>query len=181
MQTYRLWLLIIVLAALAAAPVAGSDKSVRHSGSALAIGLPLTALTASLSEERGWQGTGQILAGLASAALATEGLKRTVDKQRPDGDCCDSFPSGHTAAAFVGAAFLHERYGRAWGMPALLAATYVGWSRIRTDQHDAWDVAAGAAIGAGAAYLFATPYRRTLTVIPQLDGEQAGLVVRGRF
>lgn len=180
MQTYHLWLLIIILAALAASPTTASDKSARHSGTALAIGLPLAALTASLGEAQGWQGTGQMLAGLASAALVTEGLKRTVNKERPDGDCCESFPSGHTAAAFVGAAFLHERYGRAWGVPALMAATYVGWSRIRTDQHDGWDVAAGAAIGAGAAYFFTTPHR-TLTIVPQLDGAQAGLMVSGRF
>lgn len=180
MQAYRLWLLTIVLLALAALPAAGSDKSVRHSGTALAVGLPLTALTASLSETRNWQGTRQILAGLTSAALITEGLKRTVDKERPDGDCCESFPSGHTAAAFTGAVFLHERYGHPWGVPALMAASYVGWSRIRSDQHDGWDVAAGAVIGAGAACLFTTPYPGW-AVIPRIAPGQTGLAVIGRF
>ena len=85
------------------------------------------------------------LAGLRTE-LATAALKYGVDEQRPNGGS-HSFPSGHTAAAFMGAEFIRKEYGWAWGTPAYLAAAYVGWSRIETQNHWPHDVYAGAAIG----------------------------------
>ena len=38
-------------------------------------------------------------------------LKNTTDVPRPDNSTYNSFPSGHTAQAFVAATFLHKEYG----------------------------------------------------------------------
>ena len=37
-------------------------------------------------------------------------LKRTGNVERPDGSSTNSFPSGHTATAFMGAEFLYQEY-----------------------------------------------------------------------
>lgn len=39
-------------------------------------------------------------------------LKTTTKVPRPDNSTYNSFPSGHTAQAFVAASFLHKEYGK---------------------------------------------------------------------
>lgn len=78
--------------------------------------------------------------------LAVYGLKYSVDAKRPNGSD-HSFPSGHTAASFMGAEFIRKEYGWGWGVPAYMAASYVGWSRVVSGNHWPRDVFAGAAIG----------------------------------
>ena len=68
-----------------------------------------------------------------------------VEEDRPNGEE-GSFPSAHTAITFAGAEFIRKEYGWAWGAPAYAAASFVGWSRVETDDHWWHDVAAGAAI-----------------------------------
>jgi hypothetical protein len=76
----------------------------------------------------------------------TYALKYTVPEHRPNGQE-HSFPSGHTASAFMGAEFIRKEYGWWWGAPSLLAASYVGWTRQQSRNHYSRDVLAGAAIG----------------------------------
>lgn len=78
--------------------------------------------------------------------LVTFALKAGVAEQRPNGGQ-HSFPSGHTSIAFMGAEFIRTEYGWGWGVPAFVAASYVGWSRVATNNHYPQDVVAGAAIG----------------------------------
>lgn len=104
----------------------------------------------------------------AAAVLAAYLLKYTVNKRRPDGSDNMSFPSNHTGAAFAGAVFVQRRYGWKWAVPAYAAAVYVGWGRVYAKRHDVWDVLAGAAIGAGSAFAFTTPFVRkhNITLLP---------------
>lgn len=44
-------------------------------------------------------------------AAAVNGIKYTAKVPRPDGSSRNSFPSGHTAVAFMGATILHKEYG----------------------------------------------------------------------
>ena len=74
-------------------------------------------------------------------------LKYTVNKTRPNDDCCESFPSGHTTAAFSGEMFIQRRHGVKYGIPSLILASFVGYSRVYADKHDWEDVVAGALIG----------------------------------
>jgi membrane-associated phospholipid phosphatase len=75
------------------------------------------------------------------------GLKTAVASRRPNGENSMSFPSGHTAGAFTWATTVAHYYGWKAGIPAYLAATYVGFSRLDDRAHRLTDVVAGAAIG----------------------------------
>ncbi|MBI2383795.1 MAG: phosphatase PAP2 family protein [Gammaproteobacteria bacterium] len=83
---------------------------------------------------------------LVRTEFVTYGLKYGVQEQRPNG-AGESFPSGHTSISFAGAEFIRKQYGWGWGVPAYLAASYVGWSRVESGNHWTHDVLAGAAIG----------------------------------
>ena len=87
----------------------------------------------------------------------TYGLKYSIDKKRPNGGK-HSFPSGHTSAAFQGASFIHKRYGLKYAVPAYIAATFVGYSRVDSDAHYTEDVIAGAEIGILSSFYFTTEY-----------------------
>ena len=89
--------------------------------------------------------------------LTTHALKATVREKRPDSDARNSFPSGHTAAAFSGASFIQRRYGWAPGAPAYLLAGYVGYTRVRADAHYPRDVLAGAALATAFTYCLTDP------------------------
>ncbi len=75
--------------------------------------------------------------------VCTSVLKELVNERRPNGNKY-SFPSGHTSAAFAGAAFLQVRYGWMYGLPAYSLASYVGFSRVYAKKHYPHDVVAAA-------------------------------------
>lgn len=89
-------------------------------------------------------------------AGAVNGIKYSVGRLRPDGSRYNSFPSGHTATAFMTASMLHKEYG--WRSPLFsiggyTAAAVTGVSRICNNRHWLSDVVAGAAIGIGSVEL----------------------------
>lgn len=109
------------------------------------------------------------LASALRMELTTYSLKFAVPEQRPNGGQ-QSFPSGHTASAFMGAEFIRKEYGWGWGTPAYLAASYVGWSRVASDNHWTHDVIAGAAIGILSNHDFGEFSNRfgTISIVPAL-------------
>lgn len=93
---------------------------------------------------------------VAAMAITVNGLKYTVSRLRPDGSSYNSFPSGHTATAFMTATMLHKEYG--WKSPwfsigAYTTAAVTGMSRVLNNRHWVSDVVAGAAIGIGSVHL----------------------------
>ncbi len=92
------------------------------------LAIPGFALAASVVK-KDYEGVVQL--GLTSGVTlgTTFALKYGVDRERPDGGG-QSFPSGHTASAFMGASYLHYRYGWQYGFPAYAAAT-VSIERLR--------------------------------------------------
>ncbi len=77
------------------------------------------------------------------------GLKNTVKETRPDGGPY-SFPSGHTANAFLGAHLAYKEFKDSAPVLAYSGyamATFVGALRIYNNRHWASDVLAGAGIG----------------------------------
>lgn len=86
----------------------------------------------------------------ATMGILVQTMKYTFREQRPDGTTCNSFPSGHTATAFMGAELLHKEYkGEAsWiGYLGYLVAGATGYLRIFNNRHYINDVLAGACIG----------------------------------
>ena len=87
--------------------------------------------------------------GAIPANLTVEGLKRAVERRRPDGtghDGGSSFPSSHAANAWLLAVVLARRWPR--GAPLwAAAAALVAFSRMYLHRHYLSDVAVGSAIG----------------------------------
>lgn len=85
---------------------------------------------------------------LMSAVVYT--LKNTTDVPRPDNSTYNSFPSGHTAQAFVAATFLHKEFGHKsvwYSIGGYAMASTVGTMRALGNRHWLSDVFVGAAIG----------------------------------
>lgn len=77
-------------------------------------------------------------------------IKMTGNEMRPDGTSNNSFPSGHTATAFMGAEFLYQEYKdiSVWyGITGYVIATGTGLFRMYNNRHWLTDVSAGAGIG----------------------------------
>ncbi|MDN3647395.1 phosphatase PAP2 family protein [Reinekea marina] len=121
---------------------------IETAGDIVQLALPLTALVATYTLDDP-EGRKQFLWSFGSTFAVTHILKRTVNKERPDGSNTLSFPSGHTSSAMSGAAFLQKRYGWDVGLPAYLAAGFVGYSRVHAQKHDWVDVSAGALLAIG--------------------------------
>lgn len=77
-------------------------------------------------------------------------MKHTIRKMRPDGTTHNSFPSGHTATAFMGAEFLYQEYKNVspWiGVAGYAVAAGTGFFRMYNNRHWLNDILAGAGIG----------------------------------
>lgn len=97
---------------------------------------------------------GRMVASDAFSALlmgsVVYSLKQTTHVTRPDGSNDHSFPSGHTATAFMTATMLTKEYGHKspWvGIGAYAVATATGLMRIANNKHWLSDVLTGAGIG----------------------------------
>lgn len=102
--------------------------------------------------------------------LTIEGLTVLVSEPDPN-----SFPSGHTGAAFAFALAVYRELPISWTRFTVLgAAICMGWSRIYVAVHYPSDVIAGAIVGGLCGWLAAWLYRRVLRERFPLDGSRAG-------
>jgi len=77
-------------------------------------------------------------------------MKSNIDIMRPDGSGFNSFPSGHTATAFVGAELFWQEYHHQsiwYGVAGYTLAAGTGFFRMYNNKHWLTDVAMGAGIG----------------------------------
>ena len=94
-----------------------------------------------------------VVSDVFATALMTgtvQGLKNSTHVTRPDGTDNHSFPSGHTATAFMAAAMLSKEYGylSPWvSIGAYSVATTTGLMRVANNKHWLSDVMVGAGIG----------------------------------
>ncbi|MGS2738486.1 phosphatase PAP2 family protein [Sinomicrobium sp. M5D2P17] len=139
-------------------PLTSSQKTHKIAGDVLLGAMPALALSSTFIWKDGQKGTYQFSKALTGTIALTYGLKLAINKERPNRENNNSFPSGHTSVAFASAAFVQKRYGWEYGIPAYLLAGYVGYTRIEANKHDGVDVLAGAAIGIGMSYLFTKRY-----------------------
>ena len=91
-------------------------------------------------------------------------------------------PSGHTAAATGGAAYMQRRYGWAFGIPYYVGAGYVALSRVVTRWHYPRDVVVGGAIAIGSSFLFVRriEIHDRVSLLPYGKGSY-GLRIQRRF
>lgn len=140
------------------------ESSIERSADRLLIGIPVVAFGLTFVLDGARDGTDDaalsgydvlrmsgtprhdLSVALLRTGTVTYGLKYAVNTERPNGKD-GSFPSAHTSITFASAEFIRKHYGWGWSTPAFAAATFVGWSRVETDDHWWYDVAAGAVIG----------------------------------
>lgn len=119
-----------------------------------------------------------------------ETMKRTFGIERPDGSNRRSFPSGHTATAFVGAHILFKEYKETspWiGMTGYMVAAGTGTLRVLNKKHWVSDVVTGAGVGilcAEAGYLLLPVFHKlfkiedsanNLVVVPSIGMDNYGI------
>lgn len=171
--------LSVLFACSVSAYASAEQSDAAEVGDVLEFVLPATALVATALNRDG-EGSRQMVFGALTNLAVTYALKESISKGRPDDNDNDSFPSAHTSVSFQAARFAHKRYGRKWGIPMYVAASFVGYSRIDDDRHDEWDVLAGAAIGILAAEMFTTRFKGA-DVQPVVAPGYAGVHLRMEF
>jgi len=161
---------------------AQKEGTIEKIGDFTELSLPAMALTMTIVK-KDKEGIKQLILSEGINLAITLGLKTVIDKERPImNDSSDSFPSGHTAIAVHSATFIYKRYGWQYGLPALAASAFVGYSRIHADKHDEVDVLFGALIGAGSAFLMTTPFEdKNIEVHPELSSRSVGMRVLYEF
>lgn len=117
-------------------------------------------------------------------------MKTSFGVERPDGSNFHSFPSGHTATAFVGAHILFKEYKDVspWiGIGGYGVATATGAMRVFNKKHWVSDVVAGAGIGilsAEVGYMLLPVWHnvlgiknndKSLVIVPFVSTESAGV------
>lgn len=167
------------------------------------------------SFDTAWQLTWMDFESYAYGSVVTFSLYDSVGRARPSYADCQrdpsgpgcrisptaSFPSGHTAEAFISAGLscVHHAYVPVYGnatLDALACARDVGLAtadgvlRIMGDRHYTTDVIAGAALGFsfgyGLPWLLHYAHRRSpqvpsVTVAPMIEQQGLGLVATGAF
>ena len=133
-----------------------------------------------------------IILGTAYAlmGITVNSLKSTTRVLRPDGSSRNSFPSGHTATAFMGAELLRREYWDVspWiGVAGYAVAAGTGFFRMYNNRHWLTDVVAGAGVGilsVEAAYwlypvisktFFRRRYLKNTFISPYLSNESKGV------
>ena len=129
--------------------------------------------------------------------LSVESLKKITHVERPDGSSFNSFPSGHTATAFMGAEFMYQEYKDVspwYGIAGYAVAAGTGAFRVYNNRHWVTDVIAGAGIGilsTKAAYWLCPTVNNLLSskkhkerksvFLPYYDGKQLGFGLVSSF
>lgn len=173
--------LLLSGSALVTTPVYAANSGIETAGDIVAVAIPAIAYGSTYYMDDP-EGRDQFYKSFATNAVVTYGLKKAVDKERPDHSDNDSFPSGHTSVAFQGASFIHKRYGLKYSIPAYVGAGFVAYSRVEADEHDAIDVLAGAALGmASSMYLTKSYQDDQLHIATNLAPDYYGLSVHYNF
>lgn len=149
-------------------PTSSVWKGVSSTAEPLSVGIPAGMLLVGLINHDGKLKSQslEILLSVTASAIATEGLKIIVNRQRPyqkypldvfpynASESGKSFPSAHTSLSFATATSLSLIYKKWYvTVPAFVWATSVGYSRLYLGEHYPSDVIAGAAVGVAGAYI----------------------------
>ena len=162
----------------AASPVQAGDGLTNY-GDIAQFAIPLIAASVSVAKSDK-DGLLQLGATSVGTMATTYALKYSVNSQRPKGGG-QSFPSGHTASAFMGASYLHYRYGWEYGLPAYAAAAVVGYSRVAADQHHWEDVVGAAVIANVSAFILTDRLDDRVQLVPFMDLSKRSFGIVGKI
>lgn len=177
-------ILVILSALLFAAPLAAREVSSKEVAATdvLTGVIPLGALWLTHARDDD-EGRDQYLWSMGTSLVVLNGARLAFKDHewgtRPNGHPY-GFPSGHIAFLGAGAAFLQDRYGWTWGVPAWLATGYTGYVRVETGHHRWRDVVVSGVVAAGISQYFVTPYP-DMTVRPLFGEAGAGVEVSYTF
>ena len=170
--------ILVVIAMLGSHVCHASDKD--KQADILMLALPASAYLLTLHKQDE-PGAWMLARSLGLSAVTTLALNSVIEKDSPNGSSDDAFPSGHAAIAFGAAGFIQKRYGWRPGIPAYVVASYVGWLRVETDDHDTADVIGGVAIGILSSYLLTQRFNDNVQASAWADGNSAGLQIQVRW
>ena len=162
---------IIVVLSFLTISLNAKNENIQKAGDIIQLLVPISAYGATfyMNDE---EGRDHFYKSFFSTVLVTHALKFTVKEGRPDSTDTQSFPSGHTSAAFQGASFIHYRYGLKKAIIPYIAATFVAYSRVYSEKHYLHDVLAGAFIGTFSNYYFVNKYKNmTIKPVAFLSGD----------
>jgi membrane-associated phospholipid phosphatase len=168
----------IILSLTLHVPNANADRDTQ--ADALMLALPASAYLLTLTKDDR-DGAWALTKSLGLSAAFAFALNSTIDKDSPNGRSDEAFPSGHATIAFATAGYIQRRYGWRPGIPAYLVASYVGWLRVETDDHDSVDVIGGMAVGIISSYLLTKPFNENVRASAWADGSSAGLQIEVRW
>lgn len=147
--------------------IRGSSKFLSNSTAFVVVGVPFALLAEAYIDknesgaEKGWY----IASSVALSGITALVMKSCIKRERPyvtypgyivpeTMESNSSFPSFHTSVAFSLATSLSISYPKWYVIaPSMLWATSVAYSRMNLGVHYPSDVAAGAVLGAGSAWL----------------------------
>ena len=178
------YIFVVVLALLISSPDVVAGKSgLETYGDVGQYAIPGVAAAISIWGEEDPDKEGLIQLGTSTLVTVgvVQGLKHVVDRERPNEKNDRSFPSGHTSSAFSGASYLHYRYGWQYGVPAYLAASVVGYSRVEADEHFVGDVIAGAAIANLVSFFLVDSFDEDVIIIPVIDSNKPNFGILAKF
>lgn len=145
----------------------GYSKFITNTTTAVSLAVPVVMGSVSLltKDDAMLKNTIYVVAAMGVDGVLTYSLKKMIARPRPFTTYPDqihaythesslSFPSGHTSLAFATATALSLKYPKWYVVvPAFVWAGSVGYSRMNLGVHYPSDVAAGALLGAGSAWL----------------------------
>lgn len=164
--------IMLTLHSLTAAAGESRYSGLELSGDIITVAVPALTYWIIHKKDDG-EGEGQFLRSHAVSLLINTTLRYSLNEDRPNGHPY-GFPSGHTAFMTTNAAFLQDRYGWEYGLPAYALTAYVAWVRVDTDHHRWRDIVAGAALSYGVSKLFVTPDKATY-IAPVVGPDWLGL------
>jgi membrane-associated phospholipid phosphatase len=187
MRTLNPFLPAVLAALLVLPPLPAAADGSDYTGEELAAdlitaGLPLAAYATAHFKDDG-AGEGQFFRNTGANLLVLTSLRVAFNQtswgERPNGNQY-AFPSGHVGFVVSQAAFLQQRFGWKYGLPAYALSGYVAWVRVDTDHHHWRDVIAAAALAEVVARLWVTPHD-AVHVAPIVGPDWIGLRLERSF
>ena len=156
-------------------------QDLRDVGDVLTFAIPLGGVALTTAK---WDGEGawQMFQTYAYTGAVTQTFKTIGQKSRPDaGTSTQSFVSGHSSGAFMGAAYIYTRYGKGWGVPAYALAILTAYSRVCAQKHFADDVMGGALVAMFSNWYATSPHSDLNRMYPSFTSNGLEVSFAGFF